>query len=372
MAHDIVVPPALQAGLPAASLGEPGTGPSAEAQARPLSEPQASLLADGFGRIVNYLRVSVTDRCNLRCLYCRPVKDFQAISHFDLLAYEEYLRVIKLATPLGLTKLRLTGGEPLARRGFHRFLEEVMRAAPHMDVRLTTNGTLLAGQAKLLASLGLKAVNISLDSLQPKNFHRITGVDLFDKARQAIDDCLEAGLRVKVNAVALKGMNDHELPAFLELARNTPLDMRFIEFMPIGGDTAWDEDLYWPASDILNEARKIADLTPAPLGQGGHGPARMWNIEGGRGRLGVISGLSGHYCQSCNRLRLTCDGRIRPCLYSDTEYRLRSLLRQPKIGDERILEVLKRALARKPMGHELLAARGKRGVCAKPMTAIGG
>jgi len=329
-------------------------------------------LADGFGRVVNYLRVSVTDRCNLRCLYCRPVQDFTAISHFDLLSYEEYLRVIKLAAPLGLTKLRLTGGEPLARRGFHRFLEEVMLAAPGMDVRLTTNGTLLAGQARLLASLGLKAVNISLDSLDPENFHRITGADLFGKARQAIDDCLEAGLRVKVNAVALRGVNDHELPAFLELARTHPLDMRFIEFMPIGGDTTWDEGLFWPASDILEEAGRLAELSPASPGAEGHGPARMWTIKGGLGRLGVISGLSGHYCQSCNRLRLTCDGRLRPCLYSDTEYRLRPLLRSTKTSDRSILEVLKRALARKPMGHMLLAARGRRGVCAKPMTAIGG
>ena len=331
-----------------------------------------AVLADGFGRRVDYLRVSVTDRCNLRCMYCRPVKDFQAISHSDLLSYEEYLRVIRLAASLGSTKLRLTGGEPLARRGFHRFLEEVMRSVPGMDVRLTTNGTLLAGQARLLASLGLKAVNISLDSLRPENFRRITGVDLFDKVRQSIDDCLEAGLRVKVNAVAMKGVNDHELPAFLELARNNPLDMRFIEFMPIGGDTAWDEGLYWSAADILEQAGTLADLTPVSRGEEGRGPARMWKIEGGQGRLGVISGLSGHYCQSCNRLRLTCDGRLRPCLYSDTEYRLRPLLRQAKIGDQRIMEVLKRSLAKKPMGHELLAARGRRGVCVKPMTAIGG
>jgi len=328
-------------------------------------------LADAFGRVVNYLRVSITDRCNLRCSYCRPVKDFQAIPHERMLTYEEYLRVVRLAAPLGIVKLRLTGGEPLLRRGFHGFLEEVMETAPHMAVHLTTNGTLLAGQAKLLASLGLRAVNISLDSLDPKNFERITGADLFHVVRKAIDDCLDAGLRVKVNAVAMKGVNDHELPAFLELAKNNPLDMRFIEFMPIGGDTTWDERLFWSAGDVVAEAGKRVDLATAPRGMGG-GPARMWTIAGGLGRLGVISGLSGHYCSSCNRLRLTCDGKLRPCLYSDTEYRLRSLLRSPKIDDEHILDVLRRALTRKPMGHELLAARVKRGVCDRPMTAIGG
>jgi len=328
-------------------------------------------LADAFGRVVNYLRISVTDRCNLRCRYCRPVKDFQAISHGELLTYEEYLRVVRLTAPMGLTKLRLTGGEPLTRRGFHHFLEEVMKAAPHMDVRLTTNGTLLPGQARVLASLGLKVVNISLDSLDPRNFERITGADLFYAVRKSIDECLEAGLRVKVNAVAMKGVNDRELPAFLELARQNPLDMRFIEFMPIGGDTTWDDRLFWPAGDILAEARERVALVPAKSGEKS-GPARMWTIEGGQGRLGVISGLSGHYCQSCNRLRLTCDGNLRPCLYSDVEYRLRPLLRSPKVGDEKILDVLRRALARKPIGHELLAARAKRGVCDRPMTAIGG
>jgi len=328
-------------------------------------------LADAFGRVVNYLRVSVTDRCNLRCVYCRPVRDFKAIPHEELLTYEEYLRVVRLGASLGLGKLRLTGGEPLLRRGFPHFLEKVMKAAPRMDVRLTTNGTLLPGQAGLLASLGLRAVNISLDSLDRANFQRITGEDLFSAVRGAVDECLDAGLRVKVNAVAMKGVNDHELPAFLELARENPLDMRFIEFMPIGGDTVWDERLFWSAGDIVAKARERVELSPVPRGEKS-GPARMWNITGGQGRLGVISGLSGHYCQSCNRLRLTCNGNLRPCLYSDVEYRMRPLLRSEKISDEQILDVLRRALARKPIGHELLAAKATRGVCERPMTAIGG
>ncbi len=329
-------------------------------------------LSDGFGRQVSYLRVSVTDRCNLRCVYCRPVKDFTVLGHQDMLSYEEYLRIISLAAPLGLTKLRLTGGEPLTRRGFRRFLEEVMAAAPHMDVRLTTNGTLLPGQANSLAASGLKAVNISLDTLNPETFHRVTGADLFHQARASIDECLEAGLRVKVNAVALRGVNDAELPAFVELARTHPLDLRFIEFMPIGGDTAWDESLFWSADDILESAGRLAELVPVPRGPASQGPARVWSIAGGHGRLGVISGLSGHYCQNCNRLRLTCDGRLRPCLYSDKEYRLRQLIRSPKAGDEQLLKVLRLALARKPMGHKLLSERTRNAVCAKAMTAIGG
>ena len=336
------------------------------------SSPPAPQLADGFGREVSYLRVSVTDRCNLRCVYCRPVHDFRELSHTDLLSYEEYLRIIRLAAPLGLNKIRLTGGEPLARRGFPDFLARVMEAAPGMDVRLTTNGTLLGPQAKTLASLGLRAVNISLDTLDRESFHRITGMDLYAQARASIEASLEAGLRVKVNAVALRGVNDHELQGFIELARSLPLDMRFIEFMPIGGDTSWDESRFWPASEILESARRFADLTPVQPVKGSHGPARMWKIEGGLGRLGVISGLSGHYCLSCNRLRLTCDGKLRPCLYSDKEYRLRPLLRSPRTSDGKLLEVLRRALARKPMGYKLLDERHKRAVCSKAMTAIGG
>ena len=330
------------------------------------------MLSDAFGRVVNYLRVSVTDRCNLRCLYCRPVADFQALSHNDILSYEEYLRVIRLATPLGLAKVRLTGGEPLTRRDFPGFLERVITMAPHLDLRLTTNGTLLAGQARTLAGVGLKAVNISLDSLNPQTFERVTGRDMLGQVLRGVEESLAAGLRVKLNAVALRGINDHELPQFIDLARTLGVDVRFIEFMPIGGDTLWNESLFWPAEELLAKAARHANLTPVEQAEGSKGPARLWKIDGGPGRLGVISGLSGHYCGSCNRLRLTCDGRLRPCLYSDVEYRLRPLLRSPKIDDERLVSVIRRALARKPMGHLLLEERAKHSVCGKSMTAIGG
>lgn len=329
-------------------------------------------LLDSFGRAVNYLRLSVTDRCNLRCFYCQPVSSFRPMPHEDLLSYEEFMRVIRLGVSLGISKIRLTGGEPLARRGFSDFLARVMETAQGLDVRLTTNATLLPGQARHLAETGLKSVNISLDSLDPATFARITGQDLLARARQALDECLEAGLRVKVNVVALRGINDHELPDFLRLAVDLPVDVRFIEFMPIGAATAWRPELFWGAEDILSQASRLADISPLPSTGQSQGPARMWRIAGGQGRLGVISGLSGHFCQACNRLRLTSDGRLRPCLYSDAEYRLRPLLRSPKVGDDHILSVLRLALARKPMGYKLLAERLDQAVCLKPMSAIGG
>lgn len=330
------------------------------------------MLADGHGRVVTYLRVSVTDRCNLRCLYCRPVRDFREMPHFGLLSYEEYHHIIGLLVPHGLGKVRLTGGEPLTRRGFDRFLGKLADTWPALDLRMTTNATLLPGQARRLAGLGLRAVNISLDSLKPEVFHRITGRDLFERVRLAVDECLEAGLTVKLNAVALKGINDAELPDFLQLAKQAPLDVRFIEFMPIGLDTAWENSLYWPARDILEQAARHADLVPEASPASDAGPARMWRIAGGLGRLGVISGLSGHACTRCNRLRLTSDGRLRPCLYSDREYRLRPMLRNAKASPESVVRTIFAALARKPMGRDILTAKSTRSVCRKAMTSIGG
>ncbi|GAB6038508.1 GTP 3',8-cyclase MoaA [Fundidesulfovibrio butyratiphilus] len=330
------------------------------------------MLADGHGRVVTYLRVSVTDRCNLRCLYCRPVRDFKEMPHFGLLSYEEHLHLIGLLVPQGLKKVRLTGGEPLTRRGFDRFLGRLADSWPNLDLRMTTNATLLPGHARRLAGLGLRAVNISLDSLRAETFRRITGCDLFDRARRAVDECLEAGLTVKINAVALKGINDAELPDFLQLATQAPLDVRFIEFMPIGLDTAWESSLYWSGQDILAQASRHVELVPEAETVADAGPARMWRIAGGLGRLGVISGISGHACAQCNRLRLTSDGRLRPCLYSDREYRLRPMLRNSKVSEASVERVIRAALARKPVGRDILMAKSTRAVCRKAMTAIGG
>jgi cyclic pyranopterin phosphate synthase len=335
-----------------------------------MNAPAGEALVDGFGRKVDYLRLSITDRCNLRCFYCRPVRNFRTMSHADMLSYEEYLRIIGLALPLGLAKIRLTGGEPLLRRGFMDFLEKVMGTVPGMDVRLTTNATLLPGRAKLLAGLGLKAVNISLDSLKPTTFSRITGRDMLPAVRRAIEECLEAGLRVKINVVALQGVNDGELPDFLRLARELSVDVRFIEFMPIGENTRWDASFIWPGARILEKARQFEELTPEP--DAGTNPARMWRLAGSQGRLGIISSLTGHFCANCNRLRLTSDGRLRPCLYSDVEYRLRPLMRSPKISDDHLRAVIRGALSRKPLGHRLLEERGHLAVCGKLMSSIGG
>jgi len=328
---------------------------------------------DSHGRSVSYLRLSVTDRCNLRCSYCWSCHNMHFMKHGDILSYEEMLECIGAASELGITKVRLTGGEPFVRRGFMGFVESIRATFPAIDVRLTTNATMMEGAAPRLAELGVRRINISLDTLDPAAFARITGRDFFGRVRGAIDDCLAAGLKVKVNAVAMRGVNDHELPAFIELARTLPIDLRFIEHMPMGDEVPWDPSEFWSSDDILAEASRLTELVPLERDADSSGPARVFSIKGGKGRLGLISPLSNHFCGSCNRLRITADGRLRTCLFSDREYRLRPAIRARGASRVRLARIMRRALLTKPVGVELLQARkGGRPVALKRMQAIGG
>jgi cyclic pyranopterin phosphate synthase len=330
----------------------------------------APRLADARGRSVSYLRLSVTDRCNLRCIYCdRRMR--HVLSHFDVLRYEELLELMGLARRLGIGKVRLTGGEPFARRDFMEFVETARERHPEVALRLTTNGTLLAPFAPRLAAAGVEAVNISLDTLDRATFARITGQDLFDRVREGVEACLAVGVRVKLNAVALRGVNDGELPAFLDLARRLPVDVRFIEFMPMGG-AEWAPEKVWSAAEILAEAGRLAELVPLQRDAADAGPAQMYAIAGGAGRFGLITPLSNHFCGTCNRLRITSGGVLRTCLFSDRTYRLRPALRHPGLGIAAVERILRLALQRKPVGAELLAARRAGLVCGTAMSSIGG
>lgn len=325
-------------------------------------------LVDSHGRQVRYVRLSVTDRCNLRCAYCRVNSAF--IPHARVLRYEEMERIVAAAVATGVRKVRLTGGEPFVRRDFPDFLRRLRAAHPDTDLRLTSNGTLLAPHAGLLRDLNVK-VNLSLDSLRPDRFERITGHGLLPRVLAAVDALLGAGVSLKLNAVALRGINDDELPDFLALARNRALDVRFIEFMPMGDSTVWSSQYYWPATDILRAARELHDLTPLPANADTDGPARMYALEGGMGRFGLITPLTSHFCASCNRLRITSDGRLRTCLFDDREYRLTPILRHPGLSDETLLRVLRLATLRKPIGAHILEKR-RGAVAHKTMNAIGG
>jgi GTP 3',8-cyclase len=330
------------------------------------------MLKDDHGREINYLRISLTDRCNLRCFYCWPSKYIRFIPHKDILQYEEILRLIRIGQELGVGKVRLTGGEPMVRREFLPFLERVQHMCSGIDLRLTTNGTLLAGRAARLKAMGLRTLNISLDTLDERKYERITGRPLYAKVRQGIDECLEHGLKVKINAVALRGVNDNEVESFIGLASTLGVEVRFIEFMPIGGKTIWDDAHFWSSEDILAEAMKYADLRHVPEGKRSSGPANVFRIGESGGRFGVISGVSGHFCGRCNRLRITANGRLRTCLFSDKEFRLTPLLRHEGLGDEFVTKVMRLASRKKPLGFLELAKHAGEAVCKKNMSAIGG
>jgi cyclic pyranopterin phosphate synthase len=330
------------------------------------------LLTDGHGRKASYMRVSVTDRCNLRCTYCAG-EGREFIPHPDILRYEEILELMDMATRLGVVKFRFTGGEPFVRKDFAEFMIAAAQRFPGVDMCVTSNATLIGDHVARLAGAGIRRINISLDTLDPAKFLRITGHDLYHTVRGNIDRCLDAGMEVKVNAVAMKGFNDDELPAFVDFARSHPLDMRFIEFMPVGLETGWNDQTVWKAEDILAQAQALAKLTPSPCAGGViGGPARMYDIDGGKGRIGLISPYTNHFCDTCNRLRLTSDGNLRTCLFSDKVYRLRPVLRHPRLGISAVERIITRASRHKPMGYKLLERMAGQGVCKTRMASIGG
>ncbi len=330
------------------------------------------MIQDNYGRGISYLRLSITDRCNLNCFYCRPGKGTRFIPHKNILTYEDMLYLLHSVSGLKVQKVRLTGGEPFARRDILYFLHRLKHELPELDLRLTTNATLIAGKIRTLKDIGIKGLNISLDTLDRDKYRRITGHDSLNSVLTSIERCLEEGIRVKINVVALKRVNDDELDDFIQLAVDRPVDVRFIEFMPIGEKTLWKKDYYWPSAELLQAAEKIIALNPVHILDKNHGPARMFRPGNGLGRLGVISPLSEHFCTTCNRLRITANGGLRTCLFSDREYRLLPLIRSRRISREKLLLVLKRAGQRKPMGHELYTGNEPKSLCRRVMSSIGG
>ncbi len=302
--------------------------------------------------------------------------------------YEELLRLVGVAVGLGVHKVRLTGGEPFARKGLISFMESLHTAHPHVDIRLTTNATMLREHVPALYEMGVRTVNISLDSFNKETFARVTGRDLLHEVRAAIDALLERGIFVKLNAVAMRGVNDKELQSFVHFSRDHRADVRLIEFMPMGSDTLWSSQVFWSAEDIVNEAKKYATLTPCTRDATAYteqgttqdasydGPARMFQVDGGRGRFGVITPLSNHFCNACNRLRVTSDGFLRTCLFADSECALRGILRHPRIdaqrGDAMLRHIFLTATRSKPLGSVLLKARQAVAVAKKNMVSIGG
>jgi cyclic pyranopterin phosphate synthase len=341
-----------------------GAGSSASVIVRTMK-----LLLDNYDRKINYLRLSITDRCNLRCRYCMPEEGVELVGHKDLLTYEEIVRTIEVFACHGITKIRLTGGEPLVRRGVVDLIKRIAQIKGVKDLSLTTNGVLLKDYARDLAEAGLRRINISLDTLQAERFAYITRRDRFKEVWEGIEETMRQGFSpVKINVVVMKGFNDDELRAFARLSLAYPLHIRFIEFMPVGGVSHWDGQEIIPFSRIMEEIKGIGELVPMGPYENG-GPAKRYYIKGGKGEIGFISPITSHFCAQCNRLRLTPDGKIRTCLFSDEEIDLKGALR--KAGGEAILEeILYQALQAKPEGHRIGDIRFKK--CQRGMHAIGG
>ena len=303
-------------------------------------------LSDSFQRPINYLRISITDRCNLRCFYCMPEKGVPLLPREHLLTYEEIARVVGAAVGLGITKVRLTGGEPLARAGLVDLVSTLSRIEGLDDLSLTTNGLLLADFAPALKRAGLKRVNVSLDTFNPQRFHRITGGEGLKAVLKGIEAAKEAGLNpVKVNTVVIPGVNDDELLAFGQRSLDC-WHVRFIELMPFGQAGGLPTIYVSQMVSRLEEA--FGPLTPA-INRGG-GPARYFRLPGAKGTIGFISPISQHFCFSCNRLRLTAEGKLRPCLLQETEVDLRAPLRNRASAGE-LEGIIRRAVAQKPLRH---------------------
>ncbi|RKP54180.1 GTP 3',8-cyclase MoaA [Cohnella endophytica] len=311
-----------------------------------------SRLFDCFGREHTYLRISVTDRCNLRCLYCMPEEGMTFMEQDKLLSYSHILEVASAAAKLGIRKFRITGGEPLVRPGLNELVAGIAELPGVEDISLTTNGLLLAPQAAGLKQAGLTRVNVSLDTMDGARFKFIARRGNLDKVWEGIEAAAEAGLNpIKLNCVLLKGVNEDEIGRFLKLSIEQPLHVRFIEYMPIGHDDAGWRGHYLPLTRVLEEAARLGYELERAEGPGGSGPSENWRIVGGAGTFGLIHPISEHFCKNCNRLRLTADGHLKPCLYWVDELNVK-----PAIGSPDAMEELfHRAMNIKPENHEMAA-----------------
>ncbi|OGP51156.1 MAG: cyclic pyranopterin phosphate synthase MoaA [Deltaproteobacteria bacterium RBG_13_43_22] len=328
------------------------------------------MLLDPYNRRLNYLRISLTDRCNLRCVYCMPEQGVPKLIHEDILTYEELLRLARLSVRLGIEKIRLTGGEPLVRKNIGDLIKVLGEIPGIRDISLTTNGVLLAEQAQALWAAGVKRINISLDTLNPGKYAEITRFNLFDQVWAGIQEAERIGFSpIKVNVVALRGINDNEILAFGRLSQEKPYHVRFIEFMPVGTENGWSTERFLSSDDIFKKLQVIGPLYPVN-GQGLDGPAKRMAYDGARGEIGLISPISEHFCPSCNRLRLTAEGRLRVCIFSDDEIDLRTPLRNGA-SDVELETAIRTAILQKPKEHPIQMNPLPR-KCQRQMSKIGG
>lgn len=327
-------------------------------------------LVDAYSRKIDYLRVSVTDRCNLRCVYCMPPEGIDLIESNDILRYEELLRIARIAASHGVSKVRVTGGEPLVRKGIVDFLKNLSLIEGIEDLSLTTNGVLLKDYAQRLKDAGLNRVNVSLDSMNRERFLKMTRGDNLAQVLDGLEEAEKVGLRpVKINMVVIKGFNDDEVVDFAMMSKTKPYHVRFIEYMPFNTQEGWQREKCLTARQLKEMIDAVEPLVPVTETKGSAGPAKRFRFKDAPGEVGFISPVSEHFCGTCNRLRLTSDGKLRTCLFSDKEIDIRKALRDGS-SDEVVEHLLFRAVAEKPEGHSINENVFKK--CSRTMSLIGG
>ena len=325
-------------------------------------------LIDQYSRQIKYLRISVTDRCNLQCLYCEPHDLIPKLSHRDILSYEEILRLVRIAARLGVTKVRVTGGEPLVRKDVCGLLEALSSTDGLIDVSLTTNGVYLRRNLDRIRSAGIKRINISIDTLNRGRFKKITGRDAFLQVWEGIELAHKMGMApIKLNVVALRGINDDEIADFAKLSLSYPFQIRFIEYMAIGSAPR-DAESSILTPEIKDRIQVLGQLDPLEK-KGEDGPAQVFRLKGAQGEIGFITALSQHFCHACNRLRLTANGQLRPCLLSDSEEDLKGPMRDG-CSDADLAAIFVKAVEGKAAEHPM--AENPSATVARQMSSIGG
>ena len=315
-------------------------------------------MEDNFGREIYYLRLSVTDLCNLRCIYCMPLDGVDKKKHEDIMSIDEIAEVVRAAALCGITKVRVTGCEPLIRNGIIDICHRISETPGISELCLTTNGILLTEYSEKLKAAGVTRLNISLDSVDPDTYRKITRTGTLERALTGIRAALETGFEtIKINAVLIGGVNDGEIRSLLELTRQYKVNVRFIEAMPIGECADWAEGRFISVARILEVAPELSDV-------GTDGVAKQYRLPGGLGTVGLISPVSSHFCPTCNRIRVTADGKLKPCLHSAAEIDLRGL------HGKALEDVIRMAISQKPQKHML--DTGKISESARNMNAIGG
>lgn len=313
-------------------------------------------MKDRFGRNITYLRISVTDLCNLRCKYCMPESGVKSLCHSDILSIEEIVEIVKVASKNGIKKIRLTGGEPLVRRGFINLCKQISKINEIEDIAITTNGVYLKEMADELFENKVRRINFSLDTLIKEKYNDITRRNDFDKTMESLFYAIKKGFKVKINVVLIGGFNDDEIQDFVNLANEYELEVRFIELMQIGETANWSKDKFVSNKIVLE---KVPELEF----DGVSGVAKIYKIKGQKGRIGLISPISCSFCEDCNRIRLTSDGKLKPCLHSKDEINLKGL------SGEELEEVFKRGIFEKPEKHHLEDGKSE---SARDMNKIGG